>query len=295
MSEAALENEMGTQVEDETLEPVQLTDEDRETEATARRMGWRPKEEFDRPPSRWVDAATFVERGLTELPIVRERYRKLDSQMANTVAKLDATENTVKEQSTVILEMREMLKGAEDRAYVRAARELAERERQAVADADTAAYDKVQQERRDLELGRVPPRPAAPPPAAAAPVAPPAPVADPIVEAWVRENPWFTTDPVLNSVAIALDAQVKREHPDWSVPEQLAEAKRQVVARFPEKFDNPRRAAPSAVARSDNTAPRPKVKGVKDLPKEYQDAFARFQRQMPGYTEAEYLKTLGEM
>lgn len=289
------ENDLGERIEEEE---VVLTDEDREIEGQARRMGWRPKEEFDRPPARWVDAKTFVERGLAELPIVRERYRKLDSQMANTVVELTATKSKVEEQSSIIHEMREMLKSAEDRAYVRAARELAERERAAVEAADTAAYDRVQQERRDLEVTRRPPpvTTPAPPVAAAPPAATPAPPApDPVIEQWVAENPWFTTDPVLNSVAIAIDAQVKREHPEWTVSEQLAEAKRQVVARFPEKFENSRRAAPPAVMTSNNSPPRQRKKGIKDLPKEFQDAFARFKRQMPDYTEEEYLKTLGEM
>lgn len=289
-----IENELGTVVEEETLPPV-VSEEDQATEAQARRMGWRPKEEFARAPERWVDAKTFVERGMTELPVLRDRYRKLDNQMSAQTKELTETKATLAEQGRVLLELREMSKNAEDRAYIRAARELASREREAVAAADTAAYDAVQRERQDLEQHRT--RVAeAPlvrrddPPAPQAPAAPP-----PEVQAWIRENPWFTTDRTLNQVAIAFDAEVKEEHPDWTVSEQLAEAKARVVAKFPEKFNNPRRAAAPAVLTSNNSPPPKKGKTIKDLPKEFQDAFARFQRQMPGYTEAEYLKTLGEM
>lgn len=294
-----LENELGTPAGDEEVaEVVELSDEDKEIEAQARRMGWRPREEFDRPPQRWVDAKTFVERGMSELPVLRDRYRKLDSNMQVQGAELADTKRTVVEQSIVLNEMREMMKHAEDRAYVRAAQELAARERAAVESADTAAYDSIQRERRDLDATRTPPaaRTPAPAPAQAQPVAT-APTANPAVEAWVAENPWFRSDPVLNSLAIAFDAQVKAEHPDWGVSDQLAEVKRLCATRFPEKFPtNHRRAAPVAVSTpSGGSSARPKQKGVKDLPKEFQDAFARFQRQMPGYTEAEYLKTLGEM
>lgn len=289
------EYELGDVIE---TTPPELSEEEVAIEAQARRMGWRPKEEFSRPPERWVDAKTFVERGMTELPVLRDRYRKLDGQLANVTKELTDTKITMAEQQRVLLELREMSKNAEDRAYIRAARELAQRERDAVAAADTAAYDAVQRERVDLEQTRPRSTPPAPPVRHEAPSAPQAPAqVAPEVEAWVNENAWwFKADPVLNQVAIAYDAEVKREHPEWSVTEQLVEAKARVVARFPDKFGNPRRAAAQAVATSNNSpAPTRKGKTVKDLPREFQDAFARFQRMMPGYTEAEYLKTLGDM
>lgn len=286
------ENELGTVVVED---PPVLSDEEQNVEAQARRMGWRPKEDFARPPERWVDAKTFVERGMTELPVLRDRYRKLDGQFSGMTKELTETKKSLAEQALVLTELREMTKNAEDRAYIRAARELAAREREAVAAADTAAYDAVQRERADLEQHK--PRAVSAPSVVsttpAAPQAPPAP--PPEVESWVQANPWFRSDPVLNGVAIAFDAEVKRDHPDWTVTEQLAEVKAMVVSRFPEKFDNPRRqAAPSVLTSNNSPAPR-RGKAVKDLPKEYQDAFARFKRQMPDYTEAEYLKTLGEM
>lgn len=291
---AATENDLGTPVEEEVVE---LTEEEQAVEAQARRMGWRPEAEYkpgrgNRP---WVDAATFVERGMSELPVLRNRYRELDSKFDNVTKELVDTKKTITEQAQVLAELREMSKNAEDRAYIRAARELAARERQAVESADTAAYDAVQRERQDLEQHRTRPvaAPVAAPTVAPATSAPPAP--PPEVAQWIQENPWFTTDRVLNQVAIAFDAEVKAEHPDWTVTEQLAEAKARVVARFPEKFGNARRAAPATVLTSNNSPPPRKGKSVKDLPKEFQDAFARFQKQMPGYTEAEYLKTLGEV
>lgn len=289
----SVENELGEVIE---TVPPELSEEDAAIEAQARRMGWRPKEDFARPPERWVDAKTFVDRGMTELPVLRDRYRKLDGQFTGLTRELNETKTTLAEQQRVLLELREMSKNAEDRAYIRAARELAAREREAVAAADTAAYDMVQRERQDLEQTRPRVTVEAPPVRQQPPPGPQAPQqAAPEVEAWVQANPWFKQDPVLNQVAIAFDAEVKRDHPDWTVTEQLAEAKARVVARFPDKFDNPRRTAPPSVLTSNNSPAPRKAKGVKDLPREYQDAFARFQRMMPGYTEAEYLKTLGDM
>lgn len=287
------ELEAGTVVETTTPE---VSDESVAIEAQARRMGWRPKEEYNKAPERWVDAKTFVDRGMTELPVLRDRYRKLDGQFTGLTNKLTETERTIKDQGQVIGELRELMRNAEDRAYIRAARELTQRERDAVAAADTAAFDALQRERVDLEATRPRAASEAPPVRPPAPAVPQAPPQAPMeVQQWIAENTWFTTDPTLNQVAIAFDAEVKREHPEWSISEQLAEAKARVVARFPEKFSNPRRTSAPAVLTSNNSPPPKKPKGVKDLPREFQDAFARFQRQMPGYTEAEYLKTLGEM
>jgi hypothetical protein len=276
-------------------EVIEKTTEELEIEDRARRMGWRPKEEFDRPPSRWVDAQTFLDRGERELPVLRERYRKIDTELATTKQELTTVKQTVLDQKRSMDELLELSRSAEERAYVRAQREFSDRERRAVEAADTAAYEAVQRDRQDLETTRrrAPPMPAQ---AASAPQAPPAaPPANPVAEAWVADNPWFNTDPVLNQMAIAFDRQIKGDHPDWSVSEQLAEVKRQVVARFPEKFGNPRRQAPPAVATPNNAPPAPKKKGIASLPKEAQEAFARFKKQMPNFTEEEYVKLYGEM
>lgn len=264
-------------------------------EERARRMGWRPLEDWNGPEGRWVDAKTFIERGESELPVLRERYRKQDTVLANTERELIATRTDLNETkaklgevTTVMTEIRDMSRTAETRAYNRAMSDFQERERRAVEQADTAEFDRIQHEKRQLAP------PVTPPPAPVyvappVPAAPPAPVANPIIEGWIAENPWFINDNVLNGVAIALDREVKTTRPDLSVREQLDEVKRQVVARFPEKFDNPRRAAAPAVATPSGTPPKPKGKSIKDLPREAQDAFARFKRQMPNFTEAEYM------
>jgi hypothetical protein len=148
-----------------------------------------------------------------------------------------------------------------------------------------------------MELERTKPT-TAPPPPPPAPEAPPAPQKNPYIERWVGENRWFTDDTLLNQVAIGFNNQIQQDHPEWSIEEQLAETKRQVMVRFPEKFprmDNPRRATPSAVATSSTAPPKPKTKTLRDYPKEYQDAFARFKKQMPNYTEEEYIKMVGEV
>lgn len=260
--------------------------------ARARTMGWRPFEEYNGDKSRWVDAETFVRRGETELPIVRERYRKLESRFVNVEKELEESNKRNGEVVRVLNEVRELSKSAEERAYARAMSELAERERKAVSEAAVADYDRIQHEKHQLNESR-PKLTSTPPPPP--PVEPPKPVTSPVIDAWVAENPWFNSDPVLNSIAIAFDAQIQREAPGIGMAERLAEVKKQVMTRFPDKFGNPRRTAPPTVTTTHLAAPRSTKKGIKDLPPEAQAAFARFKKQMPNYTEDEYLQAYGAM
>ena len=297
----SVENELGTTIEEE-LPLTELSEEDQREEDRARRSGWRPKEEYSGPADRWVDAKTFNERAERELPIMRERFKKLDSAFAKQELELTATKSQVteanvriKETTDVLLEVREMAKQAEDRAYNRAMRELKEQERRAVETSDVAAYDRIKYEQDQLARDRAVAPPARQPDPVVAPPAPVGPPANPVIDGWIADNPWFKSDAVLNVFAIDMDSAVQREHPEFSLIEKLNEVKRRTVDKFPEKFGNTRRAAPPAVLQSSAPAPRNKTKGVKDLPREFQEAFAKFKKQMPDYTEAEYLKMVGEV
>lgn len=278
-------------VEETEKDEVQLS-----IEARARRMGWRPLEEYSGNKDRWVEASVFVERGENELPILRERFRKLDDRLANTEKELSGTKvaldksaERLKESTDVLLEMREMAKASEERGYLRAKAEVDAKEAKAFREADEAGFIQARQEREILERSRTPA--AAPkPPVQEQPVAAPV-QGDPRIDRWVKDNPWFTNDRLLNQVAIGYDMDIKQEFPHWSVEEQLDEVKKRVLEKFPEKFGNVRRAAPAAVSGSSAPrAPRPKGKTVADLPADAKAALAKIKKTMPDYQDAEYLK-----
>lgn len=48
-------------------------------EGFARRLGWRPREEFRGPQSQWLPVDLFLERVNNEIPVLRERLRYQDS------------------------------------------------------------------------------------------------------------------------------------------------------------------------------------------------------------------------
>jgi len=59
--------------------------------------------------------------------------------------------------------------------------------------------------------------------------------APPEVRGWIAKNPWFTTDPDANVLAVKITNRLAAE--GRSTADQLAEAERQVRRRFPELFE----------------------------------------------------------
>lgn len=274
-----------------------------EVEAKARRMGWRPKDEYSGPIHKWVEASIFVERGETELPILRERMRKLDDRLASTERELTGARTEIKdarvkitEQSEVLTELRDLSLTAAQRGYQRAQAELSERQRKAVSEADTITFDRLEREKQQLEATRPV---AATRPKVEAPVEPvrtsgPPPLSSDetaIVSGWISDNPWYNSDAEMNAVATSLHGLIRQQNPNMSLDDNLAEVKSRIVSRYPEKFGEARRRAPAAVSASSAPPPRSTKKTVADLPAEAKDALTRFKKQIVGYTDAEYLKS----
>lgn len=296
MSKEALEvqEDGGTPIENVVATPDVTTDNDPSTPEEmerARRMGWVPKEEFRGDPARWMPARQFLAWSERSMPIMRERYDALDRKFANQERQLGEVQAKLAEATAVMGEFRDFAQRAEARAHDRAKREIEARMEAAVATNDHGAYRAAKSEFDSLAAPVAPVRAPAPPP----PVQPAVPQVDPAtaaeMAAWVRKNPWFNTDPELYQVAVDLYGTLERTKPQLTTSEKLAEVKRAVMALHPDRFNNPRRTEPSAVATPQpaGAAPGKKKKSVKDLPKEAQDAFARFKAQMPSYTEEEYL------
>lgn len=282
-------------VEDEeaVVAPEADTPEVTAQKERARRMGWRPAEEFAGDKSRWVDYDVFLERGEATLPILRERFRKVDEALATTQSELRDTREKLADSQKVLVELRDLSRTAEERAYNQAKRDLAERQKQAVRDANEQQFDALEHERQQLENSKPKPVEVKPEPVPAEPRT------NPVVDAWIAANPWFTGDRVLNQYAIYCDGQVKAMYPEWTVEEQLAETKKMTMEKFPERFPgmvkpapavNARRAAPPMVATSSAAPLRSKGKTVKDLPAEARAALDRFKKTIPGYKDEEYLK-----
>lgn len=266
-----------TQVEDTETG----TDDANDAEARAFRQGWRPKEEYRGDPSKWVDAEEFLRRGEEQMPLLRQNNRELER-------KVSRAEQRLLEQNEVLQDMHKRLATADRRAYDRAKAELEAARESAVAAGDTEGFRRV-----SASIEELGPRPTEAP----APKQPAQPAGDPVVLDWLEENQWFKNDRTLNMRAVAEDAAVMEEHPEYSTEERLAEVKNRVMAAFPSKFPGQRsrtRAAAVAAPSAPMDRQRQRKSGLDSIENpaeraQAKAAFDKMRRWIPQMTEEEYM------
>ncbi len=270
----------------ETETEVETTPSD--SEARARRMGWKPKGEYDNR-GEFMSAEDYLKKAEEDLPVLRARLRKMDDNYAKVIGELTDTKKTFED-------FRQFMTNAEKRAYEKARRELVERRDVAVAHADTEVFHSTEKEIQALDKDAQ----------ALVERAPPqeqqtngqdqqASKIDPIAEQWVKDNPWFLSDPQLNRAAKAIDTDLLHQAPGVSTDERLATVKAEVTRMYPDKFRNPLRASAAAVAQPSGESSTSRSRsatgrGYDDLPREAKKACDKFVRTIKGYTKDEYLK-----
>lgn len=277
-----------------------------EAENMARRLGWKPKEDFkapaNRPNAEWLDADAYIERIEKEAPLRNERLRFQDQVIERQQKQLDALMGRLEKIDKNSEEQLERTRTAEARGFDRARSEL---ERQM----DTAAYsgdqDAYREAKRNLiELHKQFPGDPAPTKKTedkkteTEPPKKEQPTVDPVTDQWVRENQWFAEgstnfDWEMNAYAVIADARIGKAQPGLSTRDRLEEVKSAVKKRFPEKFENPNRKASATVA-TPGTQQRPsggkKTRTVADLPEDGKAALARLQRIDPKFKVETYLQ-----
>jgi hypothetical protein len=299
----------------EELNGAPVTD-DPAIEVRAREMGWKPLAEYRGPPGKWQPAADFISRGENILPIVRDQNRRLTERLGKLETEFGALRATATEQLQIIKDLREMGRTADQRGYNRALAEIESKKRAAVESGDTKAYDQLVEQAEALSSQR-------PTAVAAEPVRPavetPRPTAPQVtapVQAFLAANPWMNSKKLLGDTMIAFHQEILNErgatqdvlnvNPDLD-RELLEEAKSRVVEKYPERFGAPprdpappqprhRRAAAVAQPTAEPPAPRPgataaTINSIQDPAEraEARDAYNRMKRNMPDYTEAEYM------
>ena len=236
------------------------------TEDRAKRMGWVSEENFKGDKDRWIGADKFLERGENELPIMRERMKKMDG----TIVGLNSTISGMKD---TFGKFQEHQAGVSKRAYEKAMKDITGRQREAVEKGDTDSFDKAEKEKEDLVL-EVPIEDDS--------------VAEVEFNQWVAGNKWFN-EPDLQKYASTMSVYIQDQSGLTGV-KLYDEVKKEVELRFPDRFDNKNRNAPTAVVGDGETPIKPEKQSFGNLPKDAQEICKQFIKDIPGYTKEQYLK-----
>lgn len=254
----------------EAVEPVEKPQADQVEEAEARRAGWRPKEEYQGDPAKWVEASEFNRRGREHVPILRDKVKRLEGRVQEL---LDANRQFGEFQKSARDAERKRLQGEIEN--------LKAQQLNAVQAGDTQTYLATEQQIK----ARTEAIPKDEPPA---PVQPTLPVE---VREFVEQNPWMDTDPAMRRKAVALH-QAQLSDPDDHRPlnEKLAEVGNEMRRLYPHKFGNPNRVRPAAVDGGAAITPvKSSRRGYSDLPAEAKAACDKYVKTIPGYSREKYL------
>lgn len=252
-----------------------------EVESVARRMGWRPEEEYAGPKENFIPADQFVARVQENIPVLKRTLRDMS-------ARAEKQDRELGEMKQVLTDFRDFASRSEARAYDRARGDLLAQREVAVTHADTETFKRVEADIAKLEE-TAKPRPVDPATARTSP-APGTP--DPAITSWIEANPWFTTDQELHEAAKGFDAGLLKSKPGLSVAERLAAVKEKIARSYPEKFENPRRDAAAAVSTPSggNGRRAANAKTYENLPSEAKKACDKFVKTIPGFKREDYVK-----
>lgn len=206
-----------------------------EIEEKARRMGWKPQEEYKGDPDRWTDAETFVKVGEERIPVMKENYRKLEDKYKDLENKVRAQEEYQKHMSKV--------------QYERAMKELQAKQRRAVEDADTEAYEQIEKQKEQIKNDYSPKQPEQ--------NSPPREVVE-----WTARNPWFNQD--FRKTEAAKFYESKLLH--LPLNERLEEVSRRVEADFPSQPKQPVRKLPAVESTGHTGGGKKAAKTWSDIP-----------------------------
>jgi hypothetical protein len=198
---------------DETSTPEQIEE--------ATKQGWVDNPEHPK----YKTAAEFLEVGSKIAPIQAERIGRLETELekANRLA-----EESNRKMSEMQDHLFEDLNKREQAGYDKAMAELNAKQREAVEDRDTEAFDALERQKAQLKKPekKVPKRVEQPSKDEK----------DPIFEEWnTTKAPWYGKDVVMTGAAEAIGAEIMRTAPLYGMP-FYEEVENRVKKEFPHKF-----------------------------------------------------------
>ena len=231
--------EEGDQVEQEEIVQDEIQEEVQEEidpleglspiEQKAYDQGWRPEDQYDGDKANWKSADRYVSDGewMTKLKERDQRIERVEREMKERL-----------DNQNKLHEMRRM-KELDD---------LKAKQRQAVDDADTDAYDTTQRQIDELQAQEI------------EPVQPQQPQVDPLITDWVSRNPWINdANDDRSAVAMGALQLFQQSNPNASIQEAINHVEGRVNKMFP--TENPRRQQPNTT----ETGRRPAKRANREL------------------------------
>lgn len=215
----------------------------KDAEAQAQKHGWRPKDQWEGEPDKWISAEEFLRRGEENPRILRDRLRKMEKSNEETLQL-----------------MRDLMSGYrkdKERAVSDAVAKFKAERREAIKEGDVERAEALDGHIEQLQEQAKPAKEK--PEIAQIPSE---------YSAWAKANPWFYTDAAM-SVAARAELDIINADEDTASladAEKLKLVNKAMRARYPHKFQQAKRpSAPSVEGGS--SAPRGEgKKGWNDLP-----------------------------
>lgn len=259
---------MATQLASEEPEGEDVEIEEGQTEASepseeqARRIGWKPKEEYNGPPENWRDWKEFLDEDLSNAPQLKATVKLLKRRLEQADKRQKRFEKTLDE-------AKEFMSKTDERAYERAVKDLRAKQRSAVALGDEDAFDEAADEMDALLKDAKGGKPAK------------TPEIDPEVQKafrkWERDNDWYGTDDAMTAYADRVAAKLgSYSDNDMDPDEYLDELTARVKKEFAHKFELPKKR--SAVEGVGETRPTKGQETFDNLPADAKAQFARFEK-----------------
>ncbi len=204
MSEGEVLNEPGTGEGSAAADPA--------VEQQARDLGWAPKEDFKGDPEKWVDAATYVERGEQVLPLVKATNRRLREDLSRQAEEQRQLKEALAQSQATIQALQEYHESEIKERVKRTREDLLANLGAAIKDEDIDRQVQVTDELTRLNA------------ATAAPSGekkktngsgseeevPPDHTSDPDYVAWREDNQWFGEDRVRTLIALDQARELRR-------------------------------------------------------------------------------------
>ena len=229
-----------------------------EIETQAREMGWKPKEEYEGDPDRWVSAEIYVARA----PLYEELERR-------------GKETKRLRQDIEVL--KQSYAKMEEAAYKRALTALKEQRKEAILNNEMDRVVEIDDQIEELKEVK--------------PTQPQPNVADiqEKVNVWMTENKWYTEDQDLREYADGVGLSLgKKGLPPEEVLEQVAQ---KVKKMFPEKFQK-KPTAPKVEMTPSGGKPKPADRV--ELTEDEKKSMRTFVRQGL-MTEEQYIEQIKQM